>query len=62
MFGKNCSDIIREFSLYRWDESRGGDVPIKENDHAMDDLRYFVSSAFFRSDEGSGFWAGSVAR
>lgn len=40
---ENCVDSIREFSLYRWDE-RGEDRPIKENDHAMDDIRYFVSS------------------
>lgn len=61
MFGESCSDIIREFSLYRWDESRGGDVPIKENDHAMDDMRYFVSSPFF-GNAGQGFFAAAVAR
>lgn len=61
MFSEDCMDILREFSLYRWDESRSGDVPIKENDHAMDDMRYFVTSPFFRSDEG-GFWAGNVKR
>lgn len=61
MFGENCADTLREFSLYRWDESRGGDVPIKENDHAMDDMRYFVTGPFFR-DEGGGFWASAVTR
>ncbi len=40
---ENCTDSIREFSLYRWDE-RGTDSPIKENDHAMDDIRYFVTT------------------
>lgn len=39
-----CKDIIREFSLYRWDENAGKDVPIKEFDHAMDDMRYFITS------------------
>ncbi len=39
----NCIDAIREFSLYRWDE-KGQDNPIKENDHAMDDIRYFVAT------------------
>ncbi len=39
----NCADSIREFSLYRWDE-KGPDIPIKENDHAMDDIRYFVAT------------------
>lgn len=39
---KCCKDAIREFSLYRWDEEATEDKPIKENDHAMDDIRYFV--------------------
>ena len=38
-----CSDCIREFGLYRW-ESSGRDAPLKENDHAMDDVRYFVAT------------------
>ena len=38
-----CKDCIREFSLYRWDDSAAADRPVKENDHAMDDLRYFVA-------------------
>ena len=43
MFNEKCKDIIREFSLYRWDENSGKDAPIKEFDHAMDDMRYFVT-------------------
>lgn len=39
-----CIDTIREFSSYRWDDKANDDKPIKENDHAMDDLRYFVST------------------
>lgn len=38
-----CHDSIREFGLYRWD-SGGRDLPVKENDHAMDDIRYFAAS------------------
>lgn len=45
----NCLDSIREFSLYRWDE-RGGDRPVKENDHAMDDIRYFVATILNRGE------------
>jgi len=41
-----CKDSIREFSLYSWQEQ--GDRPIKENDHAMDDIRYFCSTIFYR--------------
>ena len=39
-----CKDTVREFSSYRWDGKSAEDKPIKENDHAMDDLRYFVST------------------
>lgn len=61
MFHESCRDIIREFSLYRWNEKSGADVPIKENDHAMDDMRYFVS-AMLKNNENDGFIAISVAR
>jgi len=44
---KNCADAIREFSLYRWEEGGGRDAPRKENDHAMDDIRYFVSTVLY---------------
>lgn len=46
----NCVDSIREFSLYRWNEN-GMDMPIKENDHAMDDIRYFVATILNDSDD-----------
>ena len=60
MFHRSCRDIIREFSLYRWSEKAGTDAPVKENDHAMDDMRYFVSEIF--KDTGNEFFAVSVAR
>lgn len=41
---RNCVAAKREFSLYRWDSKKQDDVPVKENDHAMDDLRYFVTT------------------
>lgn len=41
---RGCRDTVREFSLYRWDENGAKDRPIKENDHAMDDIRYFVAT------------------
>ena len=44
LFSPACQDCIREFSLYRWDEKAAEDRPIKENDHAMDDVRYFVNT------------------
>lgn len=59
-FHKSCKDIIREFSLYRWSEKSGADAPIKENDHAMDDMRYFVSEVL--REKSDGFFAISVKR
>lgn len=41
---RSCADSIREFGLYRWDEKASSDTVIKENDHAMDDIRYFVNT------------------
>ena len=41
---RSCGDTIREFGLYRWDEKKTEDVVVKENDHAMDDIRYFANT------------------
>lgn len=35
-----CADCLREIADYRWEGD--GDRPHKENDHAMDELRYFA--------------------
>lgn len=40
----SCSDIIREFGAYRWDNEAVEDTVIKQNDHAMDDMRYFCQT------------------
>lgn len=45
---RSCVDAIREFGLYRWDEKKTEDAVIKENDHAMDDIRYFCNSVMRR--------------
>lgn len=39
-----CSGALTEFKSYRWDDKKPEDKPIKENDHAMDDIRYFVNT------------------
>ena len=55
-----CRDAIREFGLYRWDSETGGkDAPVKEYDHAMDDIRYFAMSLMEPED---GFTSLSVER
>lgn len=41
---RSCVDSIAEFGLYRWDEKANADTVIKENDHAMDDIRYFANT------------------
>lgn len=53
-----CRDAIREFGLYRWAEG-GEDAPVKEHDHAMDDIRYFAASL---ARSVGGFASLSVAR
>lgn len=40
---RGCNDTVREFYQYRWDERAGKEAPLKQNDHAMDDIRYFAA-------------------
>ena len=49
---RRCKDARREFGLYRWDEKKTEDKPLKENDHAMDDIRYFASTVLRRYVRG----------
>lgn len=45
IFADSCVNTIQEFGSYIWDEAaaaHGEDRPVKEHDHAMDALRYFV--------------------
>lgn len=44
----SCKDCIREFGLYRWDEKKTSDTVLKENDHAMDEVRYFCNTVLRR--------------
>ena len=47
LIGEDCHNAIREFSQYVWEEDR--DAPKKENDHAMDDIRYFAMTVLRRT-------------
>jgi len=58
-FSSSCTDLLREFSLYVWDDDPSSDHPVKAFDHAMDDLRYFVSYAFPQTAD---FYVKSAAR
>lgn len=44
IFNKCCHDSIREFGIYCWDTNALEDKVIKQNDHAMDDIRYFCAT------------------
>lgn len=55
-----CKAALREFSLYRWDEGAAKDTPKKENDHAMDEIRYFVSTVL--CDRQNDFFVISTTR
>ncbi len=56
-----CTDCLREIDGYVWDlASEARDRVKKENDHAMDDMRYFVATVLHR--ERQKIAACSVAR
>ena len=59
--GAACKDAIREFSLYVWDEKSLKDAPVKEHDHAMDDIRYFVATVLDQSGSDA-FFAALLSR
>ncbi len=61
-FSSRCKDSIREFSLYSWNENAEKDFPIKKNDHAMDDIRYFVSTVISPPEKSGNAFAISVKR
>jgi PBSX family phage terminase large subunit len=45
---RSCEDAIAEFGLYRWDDRATEDSVIKENDHAMDEIRYFANTILWK--------------
>lgn len=50
-----CADCIREMDEYVWDLKSGGqDRVVKAHDHAMDDMRYFVSTVLARRVQSFG--------
>jgi len=60
---RECEDAVREFALYRWEEQGDGQDRVrKEDDHAMDEIRYFAATVASREEKTSGFYAGCVER
>lgn len=54
MFNDCCENTFKEFASYVWDteasQKRGIDTVIKQNDHAMDDMRYFCMEVLKNDD------------
>lgn len=48
---KNCINLIREFKSYWWGS---GDLPIKRDDHALDELRYYLMAKNKEVDRNKG--------
>ena len=58
---EGCRDCLREMDEYVWDlSSEAKDRVKKENDHAMDDMRYFVATVLKK--HANGFAACAVER
>ena len=53
MFNDCCTNTFAEFASYVWDtqhsQKTGEDKPLKEHDHAMDDIRYFCSTVLAKN-------------
>lgn len=45
---ESCKDSLEEFQSYCWDDKAQEDKVVKENDHAMDDIRYFANTVLAR--------------
>ena len=44
-FHESCKNTFEEFEAYSWDEKSTVDAVLMENDHSMDQLRYFCRTA-----------------
>lgn len=53
-FDKSCVFTQAEFGAYAWDEKATVDAVIKENDHSMDQMRYFVQTVMRREVRANG--------
>lgn len=56
---KSCVNLLKEIQSYVWDErsfKTGVDKPIKENDHALDALRYAMFTHFYNKNTDKIDW------
>ena len=52
---ESCKDAINEFGLYSWNDKSSVDEVIKENDHAMDEIRYFCNTVMIKKVRDTGY-------
>ena len=45
---ESCKDAINEFGLYSWNDKSSVDEVVKDNDHAMDEIRYFCNTIMIK--------------
>lgn len=59
---RSCENTIKEFGAYLWDDKSSEDAVIKENDHSMDQMRYFCQTLRmkFREDTYKPLWMEGV--
>ena len=51
VFSPDCKNLFKELASYVWDEKaaeHGEDKPVKQHDHAMDAMRYFVYKVLYQ--------------
>lgn len=51
VFSQNCKNLFKELASYVWDDKaaeHGEDKPVKQHDHAMDAMRYFVYNVLYK--------------
>ncbi|MDO4831056.1 MAG: PBSX family phage terminase large subunit [Clostridia bacterium] len=53
--GADCKASQEEFGMYRWDDKSTEDKVVKENDHAMDEIRYFCATILKRKFKYKGW-------
>ena len=57
-FDPGCTETMDEFEAYHWDPKSAREVPVKEDDHGPDAVRYLDDAVA----EPDGAWTGKTAR
>ena len=62
MIHRSCTDAIREFGLYRWDDKATDETVINYNFNEMDDIRYFCNTIMAKRIKNADFKSEWVMR